>query len=185
MSVDTTKSQGPLHVERNGVGTKPIGTFQQNKARIIDAATKANDGKLPDDFNAREIYRKEKQANIAQRKLEGQHTSVLGDFMNSGTGIGLMNAASLVTDIGTSLIDRDTTKNPTGFNTQQKIGDVMMKSGNPYVMAAGLAYKALSGVAEATGGNINTITKNQANELGLSKFDRGLNNILGYIPGLG
>ena len=74
-----------------------------------------------------------------------------------------------VIDIGAQFIDRDVTKNPTGFDTQQQVGDMLIKSGNPYAALAGLAYKGLSAAAEATGGNINTITKDQANAVGVNK----------------
>jgi hypothetical protein len=89
--------------------------------------------------------------------------------MNSSIGSGLLQGASLATDIGNQFIDRDLTKNPTGFDAQQNIGNALIKSGNPYAAIAGVAYKALSGVAEQFGGNLNTINKDQANEVGLSK----------------
>ena len=101
---------------------------------------------------------------------------------------GIMGAASAATDIMTSFIPTQESKgkNPTGFDTQQKIGDAMMKTPIPIVQAAGVAYKALSAVAEATGGNTNTITKDQAEDLGISKGTRLLNNIVGTLhPGAG
>ena len=101
----------------------------------------------------------------------------------------LGNISSLVgnaTSLITPQIKSDPNKNATGFQTQQQIGDMLLKSGNPYAMAAGAAYKALSGIAEATGGNINTITKDQSKELGISGIERIGNNVLGTIlPGLG
>lgn len=108
-----------------------------------------------------------------------------GQALSSETAQGIYSGIGAAASLAGSFIDRDTTKNPTGYNTQQAIGDVLLKSGNPYAMAAGVAYKALSGIAEATGGNINTINKNQANELGISKWERFGNNVLGVIPGLG
>lgn len=113
---------------------------------------------------------------------------------DSGTGFQidtekLGNISSLVgnaTSLITPQIKSDPNKNATGFNTQQQIGDMLLKSGNPYAMAAGAAYKALSGIAEATGGNVNTITKDQSKELGISGIERIGNNVLGTIlPGLG
>lgn len=108
-----------------------------------------------------------------------------GQTLSSETAQGIYSGIGTAASLAGSFIERDTTKNPTGFQTQQSIGDVLLKSGNPYAMAAGVAYKALSGVAEATGGNINTINKDQANELGVSKWERFGNNVLGVIPGLG
>lgn len=110
----------------------------------------------------------EKSGNVSS--LVGNVSSLVG------------NATSLIT----SQIKSDPNKNATGFNTQQQIGDMLLKSGNPYAMAAGAAYKALSGIAEATGGNVNTITKDQSKELGISGIERIGNNVLGTIhPGLG
>lgn len=125
---------------------------------------------------------------VAKEKSPERKTKQSGSFgqaLSSNTAQGIYKGIGAVTDIGTQFIDRDTTKNPTGFDTQQKIGDALLQSGNPYAMAAGAAYKMLSGIAEATGGNVNTINKNQAKEVGLSGIERIGNNVLGVIPGLG
>lgn len=106
----------------------------------------------------------------------------------SGKGAGIIGAASAATDIASSFVktQEEKGKNPTGFDTQQKIGDAMTKIPIPIVQAAGVAYKALSAVAEATGGNTNTITKDQAEDIGISKGTRLLNNIVGTLhPGAG
>lgn len=116
---------------------------------------------------------------------KNKQSGSFGQALSSNTAQGIYKGIGAVTDIGTQFIDRDTTKNPTGFDTQQKIGDALLQSGNPYAMAAGAAYKMLSGIAEATGGNVNTINKNQAKEVGLSGIERIGNNVLGVIPGLG
>lgn len=116
---------------------------------------------------------------------KNKQSGSFGQSLGSDTAQGIYKGIGAVTDIGTQFIDRDTTKNPTGFDTQQKIGDALLQSGNPYAMAAGAAYKMLSGIAEATGGNVNTINKNQAKEVGLSGIERIGNNVLGVIPGLG
>ena len=77
-------------------------------------------------------------------------------------------------------------KNPTGFETQQAVGDALTKVPIPIVQAAGLAYKGISMLAEATGGNTNSITKDQAEDLGISKGTRLANNIIGTLhPGAG
>ena len=116
--------------------------------------------------------------------------------MNNGTnaalgstvGQGMMGAASAATDLMLSFVPTQESKgkNPTGFDTQQKIGDAMTKVPIPIVQAAGVAYKALSAVSEMTGGNTNTITKDQAEDIGISKGTRLLNNIVGTLhPGAG
>ena len=80
----------------------------------------------------------------------------------------------------------DKGKNPTGYETQQAIGDALTKFPNPIVKAVGVAYKGISMLAEATGGNTNMITKEQAGDIGISKGTRALNNIVGTLtPGAG
>lgn len=188
MSVDKTRGADPIQSDRNNVRTAPLGSYhQEKKKQMAQASLNSKDGKLPSDFSyTRSDYRTDKKENIQLRRSQGQNASTFGDFMNSSIGSGLLQGASLVTDIGSQFIERDYTKNPTGFDTQQAIGDALLKSGNPYAMAAGAAYKALSGIAEATGGNVNTITKDQSKELGISGIERIGNNVLGTIlPGLG
>lgn len=186
MSVDRTKGTDPIQSDRNNVGTAPLGSYRQEKKKqMAQASLDSEDGK-PSNFSyTRAKYRADKKENIQQRRLEGQNASAFGDFMNSSIGSGLLQGASLITDIGNQFIDRDLTKNPTGFDAQQNIGNALIKSGNPYAAIAGVAYKALSGVAEQFGGNVNTINKDQANEVGLSKWERIGNNVLGVIPGMG
>jgi hypothetical protein len=171
MSVDKTKGIDPIQTDRNNVGTAPLGSYhQEKKKQMAQASLHSKDGKLPSDFSyTRSDYRADKKENVQQRRLEGQNASAFSDFMNSSIGSGLLQGASLATDIGNQFIDRDLTKNPTGFDAQQNIGNALIKSGNPYAAIAGVAYKALSGVAEQFGGNLNTINKDQANEVGLSK----------------
>ena len=108
-----------------------------------------------------------------------------GSSFDSSKLSGFANLGGSIIDIGSQFIERDYTKNPTGFDTQQNIGNMLLKSKNPYAMIAGLAYKGLSAAAEATGGNTNTITKDQANEVGVNKWERFGNNVLSAIPGLG
>lgn len=171
MSVDRTRGTDLIQSDRNNVGTAPLGSYhQEKKKQMAQSSLNSKDGKLPSDFSyTRADYRADKKENIQQRILQGQNASAFGDFMNSSIGSGLLQGASLMTDIGNQFIDRDLTKNPTGFDAQQNIGNALIKSGNPYAAIAGVAYKALSGVAEQFGGNVNTINKDQANEVGLSK----------------
>lgn len=72
-------------------------------------------------------------------------------------------------------------KNPTGYETQQQIGDALTKVPIPIVQAAGLAYKGISMLGEATGTNFSTISKEQADNVGISGTERVLNNVLGTL----
>jgi len=121
--------------------------------------------------------RKAKIAKISQGIGQG-----INSFSENG-GIDLLGAGLGMT---ASLVPKDTKHNPTGFDTQQQIGSALMKFPNPIVQAAGAAYTGLSQIAEATGGNVNTITKEQADDIGLKKGTRLLNNIVGTLhPGAG
>ena len=120
------------------------------------------------------------------KKKDKKDKLIFGQLLSSDTAKGIYKGIGAATNIGSSFIEKDVTKNPTGFDTQQKIGNALLSSGNPYAMLAGTIYNTLSGVAEQFGGNVNTITKDQANELGINGFQRGMNNVLGAIaPGLG
>ena len=99
-----------------------------------------------------------------------------------------MGAAGSVLDVSKGLISTQESKgkNPTGFEEQQIIGDAMTKVPIPIVQAAGIAYKGISQLAEATGGNINRITKDDEENWNIGKGNRVFNNIIGTMfPGAG
>lgn len=150
--------------------------------------------------SGRSDYRKHLSDTVGQMQKEGQNVTKAsvryGNFMNNGINTalnskdaqGIMGAASAATDLASSFIPTQESKgnNPTGFETQQKIGDALTKVPIPIVQAAGVAYKAVSAIAEATGGNTNTITKEQADDIGIKKGARLLNNVIGTLsPGAG
>ena len=111
-----------------------------------------------------------------------------GGSKGSGKGLNLnamsevSNAVSGLTDLATSFIDVDENSS---FQQQQMVGDMLMKSGNPYAMAAGAAFKGLSAMDQALGINVNTINKKEAEFADISKGERILNNVLGFLPGTG
>ena len=179
------RNSDPLAAGNNGVRNKLPGSYSTWKQQqVAQEALKTGDGK-PVDTN-RSAYKEAKKQDRLERQALGQQATAFGDFMNSGLGKGVMAAGSFANDIAGQFIDRDTSKNPTGYDTQQQIGKAMMSSPIPIVKAAGLAYNTISNIAEATGGNINTITKDQAKDLDISGPGRFLNNVLGTIsPGAG
>ena len=82
-------------------------------------------------------------------------------------------------------VDEDST-----YKQEQMVGDMMLSSGNPYVMAAGAVVKANSLLNQAMGTNMNTLTNHQAREVGMSKAQNALNTGAGFLlntaaPGLG
>lgn len=179
------RNPDPLAAGNNGVRNKLPGSYSTWKQQqVAQEALKTGDGKPVD--TSRSAYREAKKQDRLERQALGQQATAFGDFMDSGLGKGIMAAGSFANDIAGQFIDRDTSKNPTGYDTQQQIGKAMMASPIPIVKAAGLAYNTISNIAEATGGNINTITKDQAKDLDISGPGRFLNNVLGTIsPGAG
>ena len=105
-----------------------------------------------------------------------------GKGLNLNAMSGVSNAVSGLTDLATSFIDVDENSS---FQQQQMVGDMLMKSGNPYAMAAGAAFKGLSAMDQALGINVNTINKKEAKFADISKGERILNNVLGFLPGTG
>jgi hypothetical protein len=81
-----------------------------------------------------------------------------GKGLNLNAMSGISNAVSGLTDLATSFIDVDENSS---FQQQQMVGDMLMKSGNPYAMAAGAAFKGLSAMDQALGINVNTINKKE------------------------
>jgi hypothetical protein len=80
-----------------------------------------------------------------------------------------MNLVGSALDVAKGFIPTQESKgkNPTGFETQQQIGDALTKVPIPIVQAAGLAYKGISMLGEATGTNFSTISKEQADNVGI------------------
>ena len=77
--------------------------------------------------------------------------------------------------------DERNTKN--NANNIRNAADVAIASKNPYAMAAGAAFKGLSAMDQALGINVNTINKKEAKFADISKGERILNNVLGFLPG--
>ena len=113
----------------------------------------------------------------------GRANSALGGKV----GQGVMGGVSSALDIAKGFVPTQESKgkNPTGFETQQQIGDALTKVPIPIVQMAGLAYNEISMLAEATGTNVNTITKEQAEDIGIKPGARLANNIIGTLsPGI-
>ena len=175
---DKTYDITPVIVEGNYSGLKPIlgSVVQQNPNNKLKGAIDLN--------TPVQSYSKSQLLNAKVKNSAGRANNFLGQNLGSG----ILGAASAATDLAASFVPTQESKgkNSTGFQTQQKIGDALTKFPHPIVKVAGVAYKALSAVSEATGGNTNTITKDQAEDIGISKGTRLLNNIVGVLhPGAG
>lgn len=92
----------------------------------------------------------------------------------------LFDYAGKAMDIASGLIDRK--HDDTGFNEQQQIGNLFAQSNNPYAKLAGVAYKGLSLLGEATDTNSSKLTDEQADAIGLSGFAKTINNVGSFIP---
>ena len=137
------------------------------------------------DDQTRMLEKAQRRIEQESRRTERESRMSFGNPLGlSESGMSTMGniakGVSTVTDVTKSFIDVDEDSN---FSGQQAIGDALMSSGNPYAVAAGAAFKALSAIDQATGMGINTIDKGQASSVGLSKGQRVLNNVLGFLPG--
>lgn len=125
---------------------------------------------------------------LAGKKPSTKPKTSFSTSLSSNIGQGIMSGVGSALDVAKGFVPTQESKgkNPTGFEAQQAIGDTLTKVPIPIVQAAGLAYKGISMLAEATGGNTNSITKEQAEDIGISKGTRLANNIIGALhPGAG
>lgn len=169
-----------------GAGWKPIDTTKlkgmlPNQVQMMEASVpklQRPEPTGPSEDQARMLEKAQRKAERESRKSSGNPMGLSSSGMSAMSGIS--KGVSMTTDLAKNFIDVDEDSN---FAGQQAVGDALMSSGNPYVMAAGAAFKALSAIDQATGLGINTIDKQQASAAGLSKGQRILNNVLGFLPG--
>lgn len=122
------------------------------------------------------------------QRIDNFTNNGVNSFLSSKGMQGIMSGVGSVLDASKGFIPTQESKgkNPTGFETQQQIGDTLTKVPIPIVQAAGLAYKGISQLAEATGGNVNRITKDDEENWNIGKSNRVFNNIVGTMfPGAG
>ena len=167
-------STDPLLSDRNNVRVQPLGSYASVKKQKMAQAELS--GKEAEEYT-RQQYKADKVENKLQRQAAGQPTGLKSDKAKSITG-GVAKGLSAATSLASNFVDVDA-----NFAGQQAVGNALMSSGNPYAMAAGAAWNALSVIDQATGLGINTIDKKQASAAGLSKGQRLLNNVLGFLPG--
>ena len=150
-----------------GVSINPSVT-RQSESKWIQAI---NNGTAKSSTSLNEGSTETKGGNIGQGILKGMATVGKGtDLVQQAFGID---------------VDEDST-----YKQEQMVGDMMLTSGNPYVMAAGAIVKTNSLLNQAMGTNMNTLTNHQAREVGMNKAQNALNTGLGFFlntaaPGLG
>lgn len=158
---------------------------RKNLNRFTNIGATTNSGSTLAGKPVKTITEKERNQRLRKAKI-AKISQGIGQGINSFSENGGMDLLGAGLGMTASLVPKDTKHNPTGFDTQQQIGSALMKFPNPIVQAAGAAYTGLSQIAEATGGNVNTITKEQKEDIGLSGSQRVLNNIIGTMaPGAG
>ena len=160
---------------------KDFGTMKDTS--LLEQA--ANEAALKD------MMKKQEDASIKAfsksvdvQRSNGSETKSVGSVNSPNLSAisGISNAVSGITNIASSFIDVDENSS---FHQQQMVGDMLMRSGNPYAMAAGAAFKGLSAIDQALGINVNTINKKEAEFADISKGERIFNNVLGFLPGTG
>lgn len=68
-------------------------------------------------------------------------------------------------------------------DTRGAISDAAINSGVPIAMAIGAATKVVDGIMDATGLRAENISKRDANKVGISGFERFMNNFNNFLPG--
>ena len=157
-------------------------TYRQWKKsnNLEDESRKAYKSAFNSDFKSRQA------SDPSLTKIGQKFNNFMGNGVNTAlggkVGQGIMGGVSSALDIAKGFVPTQESKgkNPTGFETQQQIGDALTKVPIPIVQAAGLAYKGISMLAEATNSNVNTITKEQADDLDI-KGARIANNVIGTM----
>lgn len=156
-----------------------VPTQEEQVNSVVSAITKSPIKEQNEMTSYIQERKRQKTADVQELKRNKSGGNPLG-LNNGEVAIGAIKGISMATDLAKNFIDVDEDSN---FAGQQAIGNALMSSGNPYAMAAGAAWNALSVVDQALGTNINTIDKKQASAAGLSKGQRLLNNVLGFFPG--
>lgn len=166
----------PLSSDRNNVRVQPLGSYASVKKQKQKKAELA--GVEAEEYT-RKQYREDKKQNKLAMTAAGNPTGLNSERGSSIAG-GISKGISAATSIASNFIDID---EDSSFQGQQAVGDALMSSGNPYAMIAGAAFKGLSFMDQALGINVNTINEQQADAAGISKGQRMLNNVLGFLPG--
>ena len=157
-------------------------TYRQWKKsnNLEDESRKAYKSAFNSDFKSRSA------SDPSLTKFGQKFNNFMGNGVNTAlggkVGQGVMGGVSSALDMAKGFVPTQESKgkNPTGFEAQQQIGDALTKVPIPIVKAAGLAYKGISMLAEATNSNVNTITKEQADDLDI-KGARIANNVVGTL----
>ena len=142
-------------------------------------------GNSLDQFTDSDIQRWNNNIKKQERKATRQARN--GAFAASG-GAGIMNAVGGVMSTANNAIFQNSryASDPQAqeqANIRNSASDAMMKSSNPYVMAAGLFTKVVDGALDATGMRSDNISTKAAKKAGIPGAARFANNLMNYLPG--
>ena len=164
-------------------GNYQLGQMSNYDTQRRDNFYKQMFGRSYDSFNK---LSSDKQQQLRQR-YENKHTSggypgenLLNSSIVDSIG-GIMNIANSA--IFTNSDSNRSTEDLSASNIRSSVSDLMLKSGNPYVMAAGLLAKGGDAIMDATGMRSNQISKKTQEKTGITGAARFLNNTMNFIPG--
>ena len=160
-------------------GNYQLGQMSNYDIQRRDNFYKQTFGRSYDSFNK---LSSNKQQQLRQRSTSGGYQGE--NLFNSG----IVDSIGGIMNIANSAIFANSDSNRSvedlsASNIRSSVSDLMLKSGNPYVMAAGLLAKGGDAIMDATGMRSNQISKKAQEKTGITGAARFLNNTMNFIPG--
>ena len=160
-------------------GNYQLGQMSNYDTQRRDNFYKQAFGRSYDSFNK---LSSDKQQQLRQRYTSGGYPGE--NLFNSG----IVDSIGGIMNIANSAIFANSDSNRSiedlsASNIRSSVSDLMLKSGNPYVMAAGLLAKGGDAIMDATGMRSNQISKKTQEKTGITGAARFLNNTMNFIPG--
>ena len=161
------------------VGNYQLGQMSNYDIQKRDNFYKQTFGRSYDSFNK---LSSDKQQQLRQRHTSGgyQGENLLNSSIVDSIG-GIMNIANSA--IFANSDSNRSVEDLSASNIRSSVSDLMLKSGNPYIMAAGLLAKGGDAIMDATGMRSNQISKKTQEKTGITGAARFLNNTMNFIPG--
>ena len=161
------------------VGNYQLGQMSNYDIQRRDNFYKQAFGRSYDSFNK---LSSDKQQQLRQSYTSGGYSgeNLLNSSIVDSIG-GIMNIANSA--IFANSDSNRSTEDLSASNIRSSVSDLMLKSGNPYVMAAGLLAKGGDAIMDATGMRSNQISKKTQEKTGITGAARFLNNTMNFIPG--
>ena len=160
-------------------GNYQLGQMSNYDIQRRDNFYKQTFGRSYDSFNK---LSSDKQQQLRQSYTSGgyQGENLFNSSIVDSIG-GIMNIANSA--IFANSDSNRSTEDLSASNIRSSVSDLMLKSGNPYVMAAGLLAKGGDAIMDATGTRSNQISKKTQEKTGITGAARFLNNTMNFIPG--